>query len=828
MKRFLLTLALVLLTCVSASAQQARFTYVNTTMGASTGVLEIGSGIQYHQLTWNISGSVPTCQVQLDQSTDNVTWSSQIIATQACTSNGLSAVSTAITANYVRINLTTKSGAGTVTVTYLGYTSAPGGGGTVTSIAATSPIVVTPNPITGVGTVSCPTCGTGTGTVSSVSSGNLANNFTVAVANPTSTPAFTFALATAGTGIDCSGQAGATWDVKVNACMAAVSAAGGGYADATKINGSQTQAAGVAIPANVTLMIANVSLNQTVATGITLSAARAAIYCSPDHSAIITKGVNGDQITISGSNESVQNCTLSGVKGSFTGNGIVLSLSTDTLIAGNIIQSEANDDIKDGGNTFSGNIIRNNSFLSWGVHAYESTGSSPQTLFDGNHVLGDSTATGAAILNGGSCSIVNNYIKDGNGVTLVDDTTGGQNHPVTSNRLHQTAGWPGLTFGQGTAATGNEINAGGANGPAVTGSLGTIVGNNITVANADGIDLGGQASAESNIIIMNDTGVSGKCGVNVTFDNIGARSFNNQISIGDATGGDTNYGTCVTTTSVHMLNIVIDGDSVITTLGGGAAAFGVWLNNAANLNTNWGVTIANIACVHMPGACIKRTDTQNQRTVFQDIQPGDVSPLDNGTGSNADVFNFKNISFTFATLPTPIGNGSYIAICTDCTPTMPTQAGGTGASLTRIAGRWSGTGGGFTQTGLAAITIGSGTSIGSTLLCATADCPAGTYRVDAYIDITTACGTTGTYIVNLIYTDDTAVSKTVPINIQGTGSVPATGILTTTATTNFGQASQTLHSTGGVAINYSTTATACGTAGPMVGKLYLGVARVGL
>jgi hypothetical protein len=123
------------------------------------------------------------------------------------------------------------------------------------------------------------------------------------------------------------------------------------------------------------------------------------------------------------------------------------------------------------------------------------------------------------------------------------------------------------------------------------------------------------------------------------------------------------------------------------------------------------------------------------------------------------------------------------------------------------------------------VTIGSGTSIGSTQLCSTANCPVGTYRVNAYVDITTACTTTGTYIINLIYTDDQA-SKTIPINIQGTGTTPATGSLALSAVGNFGQASQILRSTGAASINYSTTAGACGSGGPMVGKLYLSVEPV--
>lgn len=120
------------------------------------------------------------------------------------------------------------------------------------------------------------------------------------------------------------------------------------------------------------------------------------------------------------------------------------------------------------------------------------------------------------------------------------------------------------------------------------------------------------------------------------------------------------------------------------------------------------------------------------------------------------------------------------------------------------------------------VNIGSGTSIGTTELCGGSVCIDGTYLINAYLDITTACGTTGTYLVDLIYTDDKG-ARTIPINFQGTGAVPATGIITTTSTNNFGQAAQVLRITDAMntGINYSTTAVACGTGGPMVGKLYL-------
>lgn len=122
------------------------------------------------------------------------------------------------------------------------------------------------------------------------------------------------------------------------------------------------------------------------------------------------------------------------------------------------------------------------------------------------------------------------------------------------------------------------------------------------------------------------------------------------------------------------------------------------------------------------------------------------------------------------------------------------------------------------------VTTGSGTSVGSTTFCSSANCPAGTYAIFVYLDITTACGTTGTYVVNLIYTDDQG-AKTVVVNLNGAGAVPATGVVTTTSTANFGQETQVIRVASGN-LNYSTTAVSCGTAGPMVGKLYISATPV--
>jgi hypothetical protein len=129
----------------------------------------------------------------------------------------------------------------------------------------------------------------------------------------------------------------------------------------------------------------------------------------------------------------------------------------------------------------------------------------------------------------------------------------------------------------------------------------------------------------------------------------------------------------------------------------------------------------------------------------------------------------------------------------------------------------------------AVVSWSTATTIGSTSLCSSANCPAGTYRVSAYIDVTTACTTTGSYVVNLIWTDDTTVSKTSVMPLVGLGVTPTfgptaiTATLVPTSTTDFGTGSFILRSTGTTSINYSTTAGACATGGPGVGKLYFTV-----
>jgi hypothetical protein len=116
--------------------------------------------------------------------------------------------------------------------------------------------------------------------------------------------------------------------------------------------------------------------------------------------------------------------------------------------------------------------------------------------------------------------------------------------------------------------------------------------------------------------------------------------------------------------------------------------------------------------------------------------------------------------------------------------------------------------------------IGSGTSISSTSLCSTGNCPAGNYQVNVYEEVTTACTTTGTYVTSLIYTDDQG-TKTATFPIDGTGVTFASGTLALSSTANYATGQFFIHSTGAGSINYSTTAGACATGGPAIGKGYI-------
>jgi GH24 family phage-related lysozyme (muramidase) len=165
----------VLSLCYAKSSEAQTLQYVYsavthniTTVSTSCGDFQsscniVGVGAQYHQLSWNVLGTLSACSVRVDSSADGVTWNTgDIVAAQTCTSNG-NAISTAHTVNYTRINVTsiTPVSTATLTVNLTGYANNPvPSGGTVTGVTASSPVTssggATPN-------IACPTCTTESG-----------------------------------------------------------------------------------------------------------------------------------------------------------------------------------------------------------------------------------------------------------------------------------------------------------------------------------------------------------------------------------------------------------------------------------------------------------------------------------------------------------------------------------------------------------------------------------------------------------------------------------------------------------------------------------------
>jgi hypothetical protein len=114
------------------------------------------------------------------------------------------------------------------------------------------------------------------------------------------------------------------------------------------------------------------------------------------------------------------------------------------------------------------------------------------------------------------------------------------------------------------------------------------------------------------------------------------------------------------------------------------------------------------------------------------------------------------------------------------------------------------------------VAVSSAASIGAQTLCGIPNqCPAGLYRFTANFTWPTKCSTTGTYSLNLSYTDDVGLQNPQEINISNLSS-PGNNVYTTFI----------LRSTGATAIQYSTTATACGTGGPALGNLYMTIERL--
>lgn len=248
----------------------------------------------------------------------------------------------------------------------------------------------------------------------------------------------------------------------------------------------------------------------------------------------------------------------------------------------------------------------------------------------------------------------------GNGIVI---TGAAINTLITDNNLSGEAGQEVSTASASMQIAYNTISHTAAT-PAVTssGAGGQISFNQITSIAGDGIDITGvQQTIINNFVILNisaGSATSNLCGISAKGDMIGNRFAFNQTQINDNHGADLNYGMCDNPSGTHNLNMLFEGNNHFGILSGGAQADGFFVNNSNNLNTNWFVTVRDEGCVHLT-FCIKRTDTQNNPTHYENIQPGDAT-LDAGTGSTNDTW-VNTIGYTnFANLPNPAGSGSLM------------------------------------------------------------------------------------------------------------------------------------------------------------------------
>jgi len=108
--------------------------YSLTTTGAQAGINLTATPIDTHTISWRPSGTVSTCTVALDTSPDGVSWTAgAAIPGQTCTAAGQFSTASPVVANFVRVNLTTLTGGGTVAIVYSGRLAqspfSEGGGG---------------------------------------------------------------------------------------------------------------------------------------------------------------------------------------------------------------------------------------------------------------------------------------------------------------------------------------------------------------------------------------------------------------------------------------------------------------------------------------------------------------------------------------------------------------------------------------------------------------------------------------------------------------------------------------------------------------------------
>jgi hypothetical protein len=121
-RRLILLLVFVCVGFSLASAQSYNSYQKRTFTQAEIGPVIKQNGLSaYHILSWTTSGTVSSCSIRIETSSDGVLWvdGGVILVATDCHVDGTATASG--TANYLRLHLLTLSGGGTLTTTYRGY-----------------------------------------------------------------------------------------------------------------------------------------------------------------------------------------------------------------------------------------------------------------------------------------------------------------------------------------------------------------------------------------------------------------------------------------------------------------------------------------------------------------------------------------------------------------------------------------------------------------------------------------------------------------------------------------------------------------------------------
>ena len=504
----------------------------------------------------------------------------------------------------------------------------------------------------------------GSGSVTSVSCGNLANVFTCSVTNPTTTPSLVFSPISTGPSLDCSTFPGADMGAKLNACLAALPAAGG-IADATKFTSPQTISTAVVNSYPAVIYSCGIAITQTAK--ITLSGTGSTWYGCPNQITTITKGANIDQFELSGTNNQVQYVTLKGARATpFTGNGITLDNSIlNPIVSNDTIQSEASALINDAGSLYAtyDNLILSDE----GVNAFNVQSGTFQSQSKNVNIQAPGTETGPMILlaSNSYTAWVQLYTDTASATQPVVSATSVQKLEITDSSLQQLGGAPAFLASVGIATTLNHdlIFGGGTAGAAVScsgGGMLTIT--NSTISNVNPADVILYSScngsvADNTINLIGET--TGKAGIHFSTGNIGSLVHHNLIyfNSGEAPSGD-NYGVWLQqSAATDFEQITVDDNLISGTTN--AHDRGIYYDNHLGAATGGQHIISDNKCSDTGTSCIERFDTHNLINSYIDNQTNTAPLFDGGGGTNDIVVQHQANGITSSTLPVA-GGGSQI------------------------------------------------------------------------------------------------------------------------------------------------------------------------